>query len=126
MQAKETFFDKIGTLKSEIHRLEDILDQAVIDDVALRLEKIQFSPPFTLPVTDFLHVNRHRLFQEIERTIAMKSAEMQALGFEKKEDYRQEKLQHIAQLVYYFKQLTLLRQDDSEAWDAIDELYIHD
>lgn len=126
MQTEVTFYDKIGALRAEVHQLEDILDQATINDVALRLEKIQFSPPFTLPVADFLHLTRHSLFEEIERTLALKASEIQSFGLEAKEDYREEKLRHVAQLVYYFKQLTLLRQDDTEAWDEIDELYIHD
>lgn len=126
MQTDVTFFDKVGALKADVHQLEDILDKAVIDDVALRLAKINFSPPFTLPVSNFLHLTRHSLFEEIERTLSLKASEIKDLGFDSKDDYREEKLQHIAQLVYYFKQLTLLRQDDSEAWDEIDELYIHD
>lgn len=126
MQAEATFFDKVGALRAEVHQLEDILDKAVIDDVAFRLNKINYSPPFTLPVADFLTLTRHTLFEEIEKTLALKAPEIQNLGFEPKDDYREEKLRHIAQLVYYFKQLTLLRQDDSEAWDEIDELYIHD
>lgn len=126
MQTEATFLDKVGVLRTEVHQLEDILDKAVIDDVALRLTKINYSPPFTLPVSDFLYLTRHSLFKEIEQALSLKAPEIQSLGFDSKEDYREEKLRHVAQLVYYFKKLTLLRQDDSEAWDEIDELYIHD
>jgi len=36
------------------------------------------------------------------------------------------RLQFISVLIYYYKQLVLLRQGNPDAWNEVDEVYVHD
>jgi len=124
MLSKKQFSEKLEELKGEVRELEGVDDQAVILETAARLRGFNYAPPVIMPVDAFLAGTRAELLVEIERIAGMQASELQIDA-----DGQNEwdvKIQHISVLVFYFKELNELRRGVPEAWDEIDELYVHD
>lgn len=123
MKTEQEFSSKITAFKTTITALPDVLDDECIQQTATRLEGLHFTPTLMLPVARFLYFSKADMLAEIDRAAALTEQDIHELGIEVKEDTQAIKLEQISMLVYHFKLLTRLRQDDAEAWDEIDELY---
>ena len=114
MTDKLNFSRKVESLRQVLHSYKDMNDATIIDSVANRLLSLNYTPPVHLPQELFLHMTSTEVDAEISRL-----SEKEVLDLEKT-------IQTISILVYYFKELTELRRGTAEAWDEVDELYVHD
>ena len=126
MMNESDFLNKIGDLLDEVRALDDPGDPAVVEETAARLEGFNYGPPVLIPVADFLRFSKDRLLQEIDKIVKLPESELPVQESEKEENSWELKLQHISVMVFYFKELVPLRRGVPEAWDEIDELYVHD
>ena len=126
MLNQSDFLQKVSDLQDEVRALDDIGDLAVVEETAARLEGFNYGPPVLLPVADFLRLSKEKLLQEIDKIVKLPESEVPANESETEKNSWELKLQHISVLVFYFKELVPLRHGVPEAWDEIDELYVHD
>jgi len=126
MLNRETFSEKVEELLEEVKGLDDTDDSSVIDETAARLEGFNYGPPVLMPVNDFLRCTRARLVAEIDRIVNLSASDLAAMDSASGKDSHELKLQHISVMVFYYKELVKLRRGVPEAWDEVDELYVHD
>lgn len=126
MDAQKTFRQQIDELQRQASRLDDNIDQSVIEETAARLQRLNFTPPIICPVDTFLTMRNQELLAEIDRILAMPDGEACALAPDSTEKCGDIRVQFITVLIFYYKKLLQLRQGNPEAWDEIDELYVHD
>jgi len=126
MTDNTNFAQPIGDLLAEIEQLDDTVDAGAIEETAVRLVGLNYSPPVITPLNTFLRLNNSRLQAEIDRILAMPEAEACALAADDSKKCNDLKVQYISVLIFYYKKLLELRKGDPEAWDEIDELYVHD
>ena len=125
MLNQNDFFEKLDVLKNEVRELDD-RDQPVIEETAARLEGFNYGPPVLLPVAQFLRCTKEKMLLEIDRIARLPESELADNESAEEKNSWELKLQHISVLVFYFKELVELRRGQPEAWDEIDELYVHD
>lgn len=126
MLEQDEFFEKLGALQDEIKALNDINDKALIEETASRLEGFNYGPPVLIPVAGFLRSSKEQMLLEIDRIANLPDDELADTDSAKDKNSLELKLQHISVMVFYFKELVELRGGVPEAWDEIDELYVHD
>lgn len=126
MKKEMGFAEKIALLKQKVAALDDVSDQMIIEQTAKRLEGVNYAPPVTVPVTDFVRMTKDSLLLELDKILALPDSEACALAPNETKKWQDLRVQFISVLIYYYKKLLLLRQDDGESWDDIDELYVHD
>ena len=126
MLDEATFFEKLGILQDELGTLSIDESQEVIDETALRLEGFNYTPPVYMSLPRFLRCTKNEFLQEIERIAHLPENEVLIAESTEAENGWELKLRHISVLVFYFKELASLRNGDLEAWDEVDELYVHD
>ena len=126
MTDKPTFSEKISQFKEEIRNLHDITDPDIIESTAKRLEGLNYSPPVIIPIPVFLRLSKETLLNEVDKILAMPDQEACALAPDDPAKCRDLRIQFIAVQIYYYKILLSLREGDADAWDEIDELYVHD
>lgn len=126
MSATADFLHKVAALQDELRAVTAVADPKVIEETAVRLEGMQYAPTVILPVDRFLRMTKLELLEKIEEIILLSAEEVYELSPGDPRSYFALKLRYISVLVYYFKQLTRLRRGVSEAWDEVDELYVHD
>lgn len=108
---------QLKSILEQVESLEDDFPAEVIEQTAIRLEKLQYAPPVAIDIPRFLRLDRVHLKKEIEQIIAaVEQGASDVVGA----------LQTSNVILYYYKKLQLLRGDDPESWDEIDELYVHD
>lgn len=122
----DAFSAKIKVLTEEINQLGDNSKANEIEDVAKRLEGLNYSPPVVTPLAKFLRLDKQGLLVEVKRILALPDAEACALAPDDTKKCEDLRLQYITVLIFYFKKLIALRDGDPEEWDEIDELYVHD
>jgi hypothetical protein len=125
MLTQDEFLKKLDVLQNEVRALDD-RDQAVIEETASRLEGFNYGPPVLLPVTEFLRCTKEKMLLEIDRVAILSDSELVDNDSAGEKNSWELKLQHISVMVFYFKELVDLRCGVPEAWDEIDELYVHD
>lgn len=126
MTNDKPFAEQVEELKSMIGELPDDFSRDTIEQTAVRLEGLNYSPSVITANKLFLRFDRKKLLDEVTRILEMPDQEACALapeGGKKCEDLR---LQFIKVLLYYYEKLILLRQGNAEEWDEVDELYVHD
>lgn len=126
MTTDNSFTEQIDQFRQKVGSFEDKVDEKLIEQTAIRLEKLNYAPPVMIPVDRFLRLTRDSLLQEIERILAMPDQEACALAPDNPAECRDLRLQFISVLIYYFEKLLLLRSGDIESWEEVDELYVHD
>ncbi len=126
MTEQLSFAEQVEALKQKVRSFNDQADQALIEETAGRLEKLNYAPPVIIPLATFLRLNKGSLLQEIDKILAMPDHEACALAPDEPKKCQELRLQFIAVQIYYYEKLLLLRQGDLETWDEIDELYVHD
>lgn len=126
MSGQKTFSQQIAELQSEVSLLDDNIDASVIEDTAVRLQRLNFTPPIICPVDRFLTMGNRELLAEIDRILAMPDGEACALAPDNTQKCEDIRVQFITVLIFYYKKLLELRQGNPEAWDEVDELYVHD
>ena len=114
MNDKQNFINKVESLRQALHSFGDMDDATIIDFVANRLLGLNYAPPIHLSQELFLHITSTEVVAEINRL-----SEQEGVDWENT-------LQNISIFVFYFKELTELRRGTPEAWDEVDELYVHD
>lgn len=125
--AKEQSFEvQVQKLKEEVETFDDTPNADLIEKTAVRLEKLNYSPPVMLPLSSFLRLTKYTLLEEIERILAMPDQEACALAPNEPKKCEDLRSQFISVEIFYYKLLIRLRQGDPEAWDEVDELYVHD
>lgn len=122
----DTFEQQIASLKAKIDRLVDDSSDDHVEEVALRLEGLNFSPPVITPIQFFIRLRNDDLRGEIERILAMPDAEACALAPDNTKKCEDLRVQFITVLIYYYTKLVELRSGNVEEWDEVDELYVHD
>lgn len=126
MSSTSDFLQKVAELQDELRSVADLGDPKVIEETAAKLEGLNYAPTVVLPVAEFLRMKKIDLLAKIEEIILLSDEEVYELAPGDPRSYFAVKLQFISALVYYFKQLARLRRDVPEAWDEVDELYVHD
>lgn len=126
MGAASDFLYKVAALQDELRTVTDVADPKLIEETAKRLEGLNYAPTVILPVDRFLRIKKIELLEQIETIIILSDEEVYELSPGDPRSYYDLKLQYISALIYYFKQLAQLRRGNPEAWDEVDELYVHD
>ena len=126
MGAKLAFEQQIDELRNQVRELDDTIADEIIEQTAIRLKGLNFSPPVITPLDDFLRMRRGDLLAEIERILAMPDAQACALAPDNTKKCEDLRVQFITVLLYYYTKLSQLRQGNAEEWDEVDELYVHD
>lgn len=126
MADQQLFEQKITELKNELASLTDNFSQTSIEETAVRLERLNYAPPIVLPVEIFLRLTGETLLGEIEKILAMSDKEACALAPEEPAKCRDLRIQFISVLLFYYRQLIELRLGNIDAWDEVDEVYVHD
>jgi len=106
----------------EIDMIVDRYGPDCIEQTARRLEKLQYAPPVPVDIATFLRLNKSALQAEVDKI----SGTVDRLENKSEKIVLERSIQSINILLYYYKKLQLLRDDDPESWDEIDELYVHD
>ncbi len=125
MLTKQEFAEKVQQLKAEVQGMNGIDDPQNIAETAARLKSLNYAPPVGGGLDTFLSYTTSDLVEEIERIAALPDDQVEpapAPG----EGVLDIKLQRISLLVFYFRELAELRRGVPEAWDEVDELYVHD
>lgn len=120
------FLYKIAELMDELRAVAENSDQQVIEETAQRLEGFNYAPTVVLPVPQFLRIKKVELLEEIEQIVSFSEEKIYELSPGDSRNFLDLKIQYISTMIYYFKQLATLRRGDPEAWDEVDELYVHD
>jgi len=126
MTTNHSFSEKVETFKDEVNRFQENTAQDIIEQTAIRLEGLNYAPPLIIPVPSFLRLTSKGLLKEIDKIVAMPDQEACALAPDDPQKCQDLRLQFISVLIYYYKQLILLRQGDPDSWDEVDEVYVHD
>ena len=126
MSAEPTFERQIDALRDQVRRLSDDVTDETVEQTAIRLKGLNFSPPVITPLDDFLRMRRGELLAEIERILAMPDAQACALAPDNTKKCEDLRVQFITVLIYYYNKLIQLRKGNPEEWDEVDELYVHD
>ena len=121
-----SFDEQVELLKQKVINLDEQSNETLIEETAVRLEKLGYTPPVIIPLKTFLRLDKESLLKEIERILEMPDHEACALAPDEPKKCQDLRLQFISVQIYYFEKLMLLRQGDSETWDEIDEMYVHD
>lgn len=122
----ETFEQQVASLKNKIDNLIDDTSDDHVEEIALRLQGLNFSPPVITPINYFIRLRNDDLKDEMERILAMPDAEACALAPDDTKKCEDLRIQYITVLIYYYTKLLKLRSGDIEEWDEVDELYVHD
>ena len=125
MLTKQEFAENVQQLIAEVQGMTDIDDPQTIAETAARLKSLNYAPPVGGALDTFLSYTTSGLVREIERIAALPDDQVEpapAPG----EGVLDIKLQRISLLVFYFRELAELRRGVPEAWDEVDELYVHD
>ena len=126
MTNDHSFSKNVAQFKDEVSRLQECTEREIIEQTATRLEGLNYAPALIIPVYDFLRLTSDTLLEEIDKILAMPDQEACALAADEPQKCQDLRLQFISVLIYYYKQLVLLRQENPDAWDEVDELYVHD
>jgi hypothetical protein len=126
MSNEQTFSEQIDQLKETVKILPDDTAPDIIEDTARRLEKLNYAPPVIIPQATFLRLTKEALLGEIDNILTMPDQEACALAPDEPEKCQDLRIQFISVQIYYYKILSSLRQGDVDAWDEVDELYVHD
>lgn len=120
------FLLEVGALQDEVRGISDVANAKKVEEVATRLEEMNYAPTVVLPLDRFLRIRKVELLSEIEKIIVLSDEEVYEMSPGDPRCSIECKLRYIVALVYYFRQLVQLRKGDPEAWDEVDELYVHD
>jgi len=126
MLSASDFLQKVAQLQDELRTVADLTDPLVIEETAKKLEGLHYAPTVILPLDQFLRMRKIELLGKIEEIILLSDEEVYELAPGDPRNYFDIRLQFISTLVYYYKQLARLRRGVPDAWDEVDELYIHD
>ena len=120
------FLMQVAEMQDELRAVLDISDETTVNETAERLEGLNYVPTVIMPVAEFLRIRKLGLLEKIEEIILLSDDQVYELTPGDPRSYLEIKKQSISALVYYFKQLSLLRRGIPEAWEEVDELYVHD
>lgn len=126
MLSQSEFFNKLDEIRKEVQSMTDVDDPENIRETADRLKGLNYASPVYLPLNVFLELTSAKLLAEIDRIVELPDDEVPLLDEEQGNGIWQAKLQQISILVFYFRELASLRRGVPEAWDEVDELYVHD
>lgn len=124
--SNKSFQVQVDSLKNKVSLLVDETSDDYAEEVALRLEGLNFTPPVITPIKEFVRMRNDDLIEEIDRIVAMPDAEACALAPGDSRKCADLRLQYLTVLLYYYTKLVALRSGDAEEWDEVDELYVHD
>jgi len=122
----QTFQRQVLQLKQKVSAMVDDTTDDYAEEVALRLEGLNFTPPVITPIREFIRMRNDDLTEEIDRIVAMPDAEACALAPGDSRKCADLRLQYLTVLLYYYTKLAALRAGNAEEWDEVDELYVHD
>lgn len=126
MTSASEFLEQVAQLQDDLRLVVDQSDPKIIEETAVKLLSLNYTPTVIVPVSQFLRMKKLDLLAKIEELILLTDEEVYELAPGDRRSSLDLKLQFVAALVYYFKQLARLRRDVPEAWDEVDELYVHD
>ncbi|MCG6929885.1 MAG: hypothetical protein LJE64_04960 [Desulfofustis sp.] len=126
MTGTMSFDHQVELLKQEVKNLGDGSSDALIEETAQRLERLNYAPPVIIPMDRFLRLTSDSMLQEIDRILEMSDQEACALAPDNPKKCQELRLEILSVQVFYYKNLIQLRRGDLDMWDEIDELYVHD
>lgn len=126
MELRDDFNTKVTQLKNKILSLDEDAPLNIIEETATRLEGLNYSPPVSIHLATFLRLTKGTLIIEIDKILDMPDEEACALAPNDPGKCQDLRIQFISVLLFYFKQIISLRNSDVEAWDEVDEMYVHD
>lgn len=126
MTEQLSFEEQVKLLKLKVRNFDDQSNDELIEETAVRLNNLGYTPPVIIPLEAFLRLKKDSLLKEIDRILEMPDHEACALAPDEPKKCQDLRLQFISVQIYYYEKLMLLRQGDLETWDEIDELYVHD
>lgn len=126
MTVQRSFDEQLAALRQEVLLLDDSHGENVVKSTAVRLEGLNFGPPVITDIARFLRMRRQDLLLEIDRIVTLPEEVVCSLAPGDTRKCQDLRLQYITVLIFYYKKLLALRQGDSNEWDEIDELYVHD
>jgi hypothetical protein len=121
-----TLGKQVEQLRAAVAALEAKSDSKIIEATAKRLEGCNYSPPVLTPIPVFLRLDTDGVLAELDRILSMPDTEACALAPDDSMACDELRLQAMKVLIYYFEKLVRLRDGDTEEWDEVDELYVHD
>ena len=105
-------------------------DSDSIDLTARELSYYHYEPSLLLSVPDFTRVRKKDIIEELEKLRPLGPDDLEAAGVVVKGDgparvssAAELKREQASLLMYHYKQLLNLRNDEPEAWHVMDELY---
>lgn len=126
MSAEKAFEQEVEKRLNEVRNLQQDASPETIEETATRLEGLNYAPPVTIKLAVFLRLTKESLLGEIDRILAMPDHEACALAPDEPKKCEDLRLQFISVMIFYYRQLIQLRAGDPEAWDEVDEIYVHD
>jgi hypothetical protein len=126
MTVQKPFDEQLAELQQEVLLLDDSHGEDLVEGTASRLEGLNFGPPVITDIGTFLRMRRQDLLLEIDRIVTLPEDVVCSLAPGDTRKCQDLRLQYITVLIFYYKKLLALRQGDSNEWDEIDELYVHD
>lgn len=102
----------MDTLIKKVIDLPDDASSSKIEKTAALLRGMNYTPTLMMDVPDFLDFTKRKLILEIERFRTLPESENH--------------LKHIELMIYHYKLLQRLRNDDPKAWDIVNELFEDD
>ena len=122
----EEFGTEKQTLIQQVRELHDVDDKQAVEATITRLKCLNYMPIFIIETQNFFALTKADILKEIERLSNLTDAEMIEAGFSLDRDFLNLKITQMRLLVYHFRLLLRLRNDEADAWDEIDELYTDD
>lgn len=119
---------EVAKLRKEVEGFPEF-SRGEIEASSQALESFNYAPTLLIPTPNFIHFSRQDLLEEIDRIAGANKEDIEKeLGIEEKkgQDLGELVLRHLNLLVYHYRLLIRLRQNDPEAWDEINELYEDD
>ena len=111
MVSASEFLHRVAELQDELRLVVDQGDSKMIEKTAVKLEGLNYAPTVIVPVGQFLRMRKVDLLARIEELILLNDEEVYELAPGDSRSSSDLTLQFIAV---------------PEAWDGVDELYVHD
>lgn len=118
--------EELQELKRRYQSLPKDPSGEVIENTAIRLEGMKFTPTLLIGMSRFNYLLKEEVLSEFDRVAALSAEELIEEGMKPSEEPDIFRMNHLKLFYYFFELLTRLRQDDSSAWDEINELYEDD
>lgn len=118
--------NEISRIKEQYRDLpQDPTDQ-VIENTAIRLTGMKFTPCLLIDIPNFLYQKKGHILAEVERILTLTEDQLVEEGMTLPAESEIFRMNHLKLVYYFYELLTRLRQNEPDAWNEVNELYDHD